>query len=250
APAPAARTVRVPARAPRLPDWRTGQLLDLSGPDTRTDNHPDTSGRPDSSEPSGPDSNPDIDGASGPDTRTPADPGQDSTPEASGPDADSARPGRRSRTGKRKTRPGPGDTRTDSDPDASGPDTRPDRQDEEDRDGGVPPWDPVAVAGRLVRAHQTRPVHGRIQALAQKAVTRQRRIGPGIYTATGAWAGWKIGLTPWLIDVTAGAPLGISLLLVWFGWSLHRASDQAVLLVAWCGRAAYTSTVLAVALQP
>ena len=102
APAPAARTVRVPARAPRLPDWRTGQLLDLSGPDTRT----------------------------------PADPGQDSDPDTSGRTDGSARPGRRPRTGRRKTPPGQGDTpdtRTDSTPDAQpdGQDTEPAEDDEQ-----------------------------------------------------------------------------------------------------------------------
>ncbi|GAA2463259.1 hypothetical protein [Streptomyces macrosporus] len=125
---------------------------------------------------------------------------------------------------------------------------------EEKDDGGVPPWDPVAIAGRLVHAHQHRPVHtrlhDRIQDLAQRAAQPKPRLGQAIFTLSGVWACWHYGLTPWLIQTTAGAPIGVSLGLVAVGWSIHRQTDGTALPVAWCGHAVYTTTVLAAALHP
>ncbi|MDG9703775.1 hypothetical protein [Streptomyces sp. DH37] len=212
-PAAAGRPVGGRTGAQRIPDWRTGPLLDLSPAD--------------------------------PDTDPKAAPVKDSAPH---PDPERTRTRTRTREDDRtRTRP---EEELQPDEDGTPRDEEGEREEEEH---GLPPWDPTAIAGHLVHLYRQRPAQERVQEgvhVVQRIAQQQRRIGPAVYTATGVYAAWKLGFTPWLIGFMDGAPVGVSLLAVWLGWGVYRTADQAVLPVAWCGRALYTATVLAVALQP
>lgn len=144
---------------------------------------------------------------------------------------------------------------TDTDPQAEDPDPNDDEtheaddQPKHDRDS-IPPWDPTAITERLLRAHHTQPIHQRIQDAAHQAWRSKPSLGQATYTLTGIWAAWHYGLTPWLIQATADAPIGVSIALVAIGWSIHRQAATTALPLAWCGHTAYTTTVIAAALHP
>ncbi|WP_026328674.1 MULTISPECIES: hypothetical protein [Streptomyces] len=132
-------------------------------------------------------------------------------------------------------------------PDKTEPD---DEEDQADEPASTPPpWDPVAVADRIVQAQKERTLADRARHLATAAKAGPR-LGRLVYAASGVWAAWHVGLTPWLLSVTATAPLGVPAGLVLVGWALHRRSARAVLPVAWCGHALFTATVITLALHP
>lgn len=110
---------------------------------------------------------------------------------------------------------------------------------------GLGRWDPVAIAERMVRAHQDRPVQERVASLADAARWAKPRAADAVYTLSGVWVAWRGGLTPWLITVTEGAPVGVSLGLVLLGWIVRHRSCAAVLPVAWFGQLLFTTTVIA-----
>lgn len=110
---------------------------------------------------------------------------------------------------------------------------------------GLGRWDPVAIAERMVRAHQDRPVQERVASLADAARWAKPRAADAVYTLSGVWVAWRGGLTPWLIAVTEGAPIGVSLGLVLLGWIVRHRSCAAVLPVAWFGQLLFTTTVIA-----
>ena len=123
-------------------------------------------------------------------------------------------------------------------------------------DGGEQPperalgrWDPVAIAERMVRAHQDQPVQARVASLADAARWAKPRAAQAAFTLSGVWVAWHGGLTPGLISVISGAPLGVSLGLVLLGWAIRRRSASSVLPVAWCGQCAFTTTVIAAVLN-
>lgn len=111
-------------------------------------------------------------------------------------------------------------------------------------------WDPVAIADRIVHAYQQRPATERLKHAAQVVVHSRAQIGQLIYTASGVWAAWRIGFTPWLLHFTADAPEGVPVFFVGLGWLVNRRFDAAPMVVAWIGRAAYTATVINLVLHP
>ncbi|MFJ8345065.1 hypothetical protein ACIQ9J_01550 [Streptomyces sp. NPDC094153] len=113
-----------------------------------------------------------------------------------------------------------------------------------------PAWDPVAVADRIVRAYRDRPASERLRDAADVVVKSKARLGQLVFTASGVWAAWRIGMTPWLLQHTADAPIGIPVLVLGAGWLVNRRCDAGPLLIAWTGRAVYTATVINLVLHP
>lgn len=125
-----------------------------------------------------------------------------------------------------------------------------DTSDEDDTDGELPRWDPIAIADKIAEAYQRRPAGERLRDAAHVVIRSKARLGQLFYTASGVWMAWRIGLTPWLLHETADAPTGIPVAVLFTGWGLNRRLDHAPLLVAWCGRAVYTATVINLVLHP
>ncbi|MFB7461271.1 hypothetical protein [Streptomyces sp. NPDC056188] len=117
-------------------------------------------------------------------------------------------------------------------------------------EGQPPAWDPLAVTDRIVRAYRDRPASVRLRDAADVVVRSKARLGQLVFTASGVWAAWRIGLTPWLLDITADAPIGIPVLVLGAGWLVNRRCDPGPLLLAWTGRAVYTATVITLVLHP
>lgn len=127
----------------------------------------------------------------------------------------------------------------------------PGEEDGEDEPGQVPSrWDPVAVADRIVHAYQQRPAGERLKHAAQVVVASRARFGQLVYTASGVWAARQVGFTPWLLHFDHDAPVGIPVGILGLGWLVNRRLDGTPLLVAWCGRAIYTATVINLFLHP
>ena len=121
----------------------------------------------------------------------------------------------------------------------------------EDEEETAPPgWDPVAIADRIVHAYHKRPAGVRLKHAAQVITHSRARWGQLVYTATGVWAAWRIGFTPWLYHFTANAPLGIPIVALGVGWAVNRRLDGTPLVFAWVGRAIYTATVINLVLHP
>lgn len=140
----------------------------------------------------------------------------------------------------KKQRPEQGETGEETEPD----------EDEETDGKGPPGWDPTVIADRIVHAYQQRTVGERLKHAADVVVHSRARFGQLFYTASGVWAAWRIGLTPWLLHFTADAPIGIPVLFLGVGWLVNRRFDPGPLLIAWVGRAAYTATVINLVLHP
>ncbi|MEV5079394.1 hypothetical protein AB0K74_11370 [Streptomyces sp. NPDC056159] len=117
-------------------------------------------------------------------------------------------------------------------------------------DGQPPAWDPVAIADRIVRAYRERPASTRLRDAADVAWKSKARLGQLVFTASGVWAAWRIGMTPWLLQHTADAPIGIPVAVLGAGWLVNRRCDAGPLLIAWIGRAVYTATVINLVLYP
>lgn len=129
-------------------------------------------------------------------------------------------------------------------------DDDPDSETSDDEPKQPARWDPVAVADRIVHAYQQRPAGERLKHAAHVVVDSRARWGQLLYTASGVWAAWRIGFTPWLLHETASAPIGIPVFVLGLGWLVNRRLDGTPLLIAWCGRAVYTATVINLVLHP
>ncbi|NUR04234.1 MAG: hypothetical protein HOY79_49360 [Streptomyces sp.] len=140
-------------------------------------------------------------------------------------------------------------SRTPADPDGADEGPEPE-SDEEEPDQDPPRWDPVAIADRIVHAYQRRAAGERLKHAAQVIVASRARWGQLLYTASGVWGAWRIGFTPWLLHETATAPTGIPVGALFLGWLVNRRLDGTPLLIAWCGRAVYTATVINLVLHP
>ncbi|MFJ5151389.1 hypothetical protein ACIQCF_07335 [Streptomyces sp. NPDC088353] len=138
-----------------------------------------------------------------------------------------------------ETKPDPG---TEEKPEEGKPDAPADDQ--------PPAWDPVAVADRIVRAYRERPASIRLRDAADVAWKSKARLGQLVFTASGVWAAWRIGLTPWLLHATSDAPIGIPVLVLGLGWLVNRRCDPGPWLIAWAGRAVYTATAITLVLHP
>ncbi|NGO68542.1 hypothetical protein [Streptomyces boncukensis] len=114
----------------------------------------------------------------------------------------------------------------------------------------LPNWDPLRIADRIVQAQRARPPVGERARRLVTTVQAKPRAGQLLYGVTGIAAAWHIGLTPWLLEHTDDAPLGISVVLCLIGWAIHRRTAQTVLPVAWAGHAVWTSTVISLFLHP
>ncbi|MFB6955478.1 hypothetical protein ACFCYB_00220 [Streptomyces sp. NPDC056309] len=135
------------------------------------------------------------------------------------------------------------------------PDPETEQEPEEEKpdapaEGQPPAWDPVAVADRIVRAYRDRPASTRLRDAADVAWKSKARLGQLVFTASGVWAAWRIGMTPWLLLHTADAPIGIPVAALGAGWLVNRRCDAGPLLIAWTGRAVYTATVINLVLHP
>ncbi|NGO73770.1 hypothetical protein [Streptomyces boncukensis] len=114
----------------------------------------------------------------------------------------------------------------------------------------LPRWDPLRIADRIVQAQRARPPVGERARRLVATVQAKPRTGQLLYGVTGIAAAWHIGLTPWLLEHTDDAPLGISVALCLIGWAIHRRTAQTVLPAAWTGHAVWTSTVINLFLHP
>lgn len=121
---------------------------------------------------------------------------------------------------------------------------------EDDPDGPPPRWDPVAIADRITHAYQQRSAGERLRHAVDVVAQSKAQFGQLAYTATGVWAAWRIGFTPWLLHFTADAPIGIPILALGLGWLVHRRLDPGPTLIAWTGRAIYTATAINLVLHP
>ncbi|MFD4968936.1 hypothetical protein [Streptomyces sp. NPDC058424] len=152
---------------------------------------------------------------------------------------------------KRRSRPS-GPKKTDEKPE---PEEGEEQEPEEEKpdaaaEGQPPAWDPVAIADRIVRAYRDRPASTRLRDAADVAWKSKARLGQLVFTASGVWAAWRIGMTPWLLQHTADAPIGIPVAVLGAGWLVNRRCDAGPLLIAWTGRAVYTATVINLVLHP
>ncbi|GED89329.1 hypothetical protein [Streptomyces sp. 6-11-2] len=134
------------------------------------------------------------------------------------------------------------DSETEEKPEEGEPDTP--------ADGQPPAWDPVAVADRIVRGYRERPATVRLRDAADVAWKSKARLGQLVFTGSGVWAAWRVGLTPWLLQHTADAPIGIPVLILGVGWLVNRRCDAGPLLISWISRAVYTATVINLVLHP
>ncbi len=134
-------------------------------------------------------------------------------------------------------------------------DSETDEEAPEEKGGGegkaLPAWDPLALTGRIVGAYQARPLTTRLQAGAQavqagadKAWNSRARYGRLVYTASATWAAWRLGFTPWLIDVTDDAPAVVLAVITGAGYGLDRGLGKAPVFISWPARSAYTATIL------
>ncbi|MFF2650585.1 hypothetical protein [Streptomyces sp. NPDC058045] len=112
-----------------------------------------------------------------------------------------------------------------------------------------PAWDPTRIAertaARINEARKETPFTQRITSAVVSVATADGSLNRVFYAASGMWAAWKIGFTPWLQDATSDAPVMVSLVVCLIGWAIHRSTKDAALPLAWAGHATATATVIA-----
>lgn len=96
-------------------------------------------------------------------------------------------------------------------------------------DDGVPRWDPTHLATRAAtrwvqrgRDEERVPLPDRARHAVQAVSEHRANVRGAVSTGAGVALTWWTGVTPWLIDATDDAPIGVLIALALVAWLIKQ----------------------------